>query len=169
MKQKSKFERLEVEKDVARDMFSENPFKLELIDRIPDATVSLYKCGDFIDLCRGPHVGSTGVFAAINLFRCSGSHWDGGYSSETQNKLLQRVYGIAFPSKAEMKEWQERVELARQRDHRYGKHSYSIFAHTFKSTRNAAINRGLNVPHASCVKPQSGVRHDDSGRYVRTD
>ncbi len=76
--------------------------------------VSFYKCGDFVDLCRGPHVGSTGEVGAFKLTRIGGVYWRG----DTTKQQLQRLYGIAFDNEAELKQYLERLEEAKKRDHR---------------------------------------------------
>eukprot|EP00118_Oscarella_pearsei_P011794 m.81867 g.81867 ORF g.81867 m.81867 type:complete len:665 (+) comp36266_c0_seq9:28-2022(+) len=108
------FEQLEVSKEVAREMFSYNRFKLHFIDQIPDdCSISLYKCGDFIDLCQGPHIPNTNHVKAIKFYKVSGVHWQG--STEA---YLQRIYGISFPSLSQLKVWSKQREEAEKRDHR---------------------------------------------------
>ncbi|MDA9686922.1 hypothetical protein N9U05_00355 [bacterium] len=123
VKQKQSFERMVVSRDTARDFFADNTFKLQLLDRIPPSeTITLYKNGPFVDLCRGPHVPHTGLFKAMSLTKCSASHWQPGegaeISLEEEATLLQRVYGIAFPSKDLMGEWNSKRAEAKKRDHR---------------------------------------------------
>ena len=111
----------------AREMFKDNPFKLELIDDIvkealadnPDINpdeyvVSVYRQGEFVDLCRGPHLPSTGYVGAVKLTKVSGAYWRG----DARNKVLQRVYGISFPTAKELREYLHRLEEAAKRDHR---------------------------------------------------
>ncbi len=86
------FEKEEISKDRAREIFKENPYKLELIDEIKDITVSTYSTGDFIDLCAGPHIDSTGQIKAFKLLSIAGAYWHG----DEKNKMLTRVYGTAF-------------------------------------------------------------------------
>ena len=111
------FERVEISPDVARDMFRDNPFKMEMIDRLENAgeTLTAYRSGEFVDLCRGPHVPSTAAVGkkALALLRCGASHDESGSGT-----LLQRVYGIAFPTKKELKWWKQREERAKGFDHR---------------------------------------------------
>jgi threonyl-tRNA synthetase len=90
------FERLSVSKKFALEMFSYNPFKLHILNQIPEGEeITLYKCGDFIDLCRGPHIMNTGQIKSISLFNSSSSYWLG----DSNREVLQRVYGISFPEK----------------------------------------------------------------------
>lgn len=94
------FERLEVSKEFALNIFSYNPFKQEILQKIPDnEQITLYKCGDFIDLCRGPHLPHTGLIKAFSIVKNSGSYW----LRDSTKPLLQRVYGISFPDKAQLK------------------------------------------------------------------
>lgn len=90
------------------------PYKVELIKDIGEATVSLYKQAEFIDLCRGPHIQSTGRIKAFKLLSVAGAYWRG---KET-NPMLQRIYGTSFPAKKELDEYLERLQEAEKRDHR---------------------------------------------------
>lgn len=109
-----KFERMQLPVSVARTMFEYNPFKMALLDDIAarNEPVTVYRCGDFIDLCRGPHVPNTGRIKWAQLTRTSSSH------RSADGPLLQRVYGVAFGSADHGREWQERVAEAERRDHR---------------------------------------------------
>ncbi|CAG1012974.1 partial threonyl-tRNA synthetase, partial [Anaerolineales bacterium] len=89
-------------------------YKIELIEAIGDDTVSLYRQGDFIDLCRGPHLPSTSNCRAFKLTSLAGAYWRG----DEKNKMLQRVYGTAFADKKELDAYLERIEEAKRRDHR---------------------------------------------------
>ena len=90
------------------------PYKAELIRDLPeDATISFYKQGDFTDLCAGPHLPSTGKVKAVKLTQVAGAYWRGN----EKNKMLQRIYGTAFPSKDELNEYLAQVEEAKKRDH----------------------------------------------------
>lgn len=91
-----------------------NPYKVELLQEIADDQVSVYEQGDFRDLCRGPHLPSTGYIKAIKLLSVAGAYWRG----DERNKMLQRIYGITFPSDQLLQEYLERIEQAKQRDHR---------------------------------------------------
>jgi threonyl-tRNA synthetase len=110
------FERLEVPKDEARRIFSEKgeKYKLELLDEIPDEEVSLYKDGEFLDLCRGPHMLRTGQVRHFKLLEVAGAYWRG----DERNKMLQRVYGTAFYRKEELEAYLKQLEEAAKRDHR---------------------------------------------------
>ena len=90
------------------------PYKVQLIEELPeDTTISFYTQGEFTDLCAGPHLFSTGAVKAIKLTQCTGAYWKG----DQKNKMLQRVYGIAFPSKDELNAYITMLEEARKRDH----------------------------------------------------
>lgn len=95
------------------DNFGE-PYKKELINDLPkDAEISFYKQGDFVDLCRGPHLPSTGKIKAFKLTSVTGAYWRG----DEKNKMLTRIYGTAFEKKAELEEYLAKVEEAKKRDH----------------------------------------------------
>ena len=109
--------RREASREEAIEYFTlrQEPYKLELIqDLPPEVQVSLYKQGEFIDLCRGPHLPSTGMVGAIKLLSIAGAYWRGS----EKNKMLQRIYGTSFPKQKDLDEYLERIEEAKRRDHR---------------------------------------------------
>ena len=107
--------RREVSRDEAREIFADQPLKLELIDELPeDETISIYQLGDFTDLCRGPHVPDTGKLGAYKLTKVAGAYWKG----DSDNEMLTRIYGTAFFSKKELEEYLHNLEEAEKRDHR---------------------------------------------------
>ena len=109
------FERLEVSREEAAKVFAKQKYKLERLADIPEGEViSLYKCGDYIDLCRGPHVDTTADVGAVKLRAIAGSY----YRGDEKNKMLQRVYGIAAPTQEELDAIIAREEEAKKRDHR---------------------------------------------------
>jgi threonyl-tRNA synthetase len=112
--QNQPFVRQEVTKQEARQLFAAQPYKLELIDEIPDKKVSLYRQGSFIDLCRGPHVSSTGEIKAFKLISIAGAYWRG----DEHQPMLQRIYGVAFDTEEALVEHLKRLEEAARRDHR---------------------------------------------------
>jgi len=116
VKQKQKFERLVVTKEEALEMFSGNPFKEQIITtKVADGSrTTVYRNGDLVDLCRGPHVTNTGRIKAFAATRHSATNWLG----DTENDSLQRMYGISFPDKKMLKVWKENQEKAKERDHR---------------------------------------------------
>ena len=109
-------ERFTLPRDEAKKFMEERnePYKVLLIDRIPEGSdISFYKQGDFVDLCSGPHLHSTGAIKAFKLTQCTGAYWEGN----SANKVLQRIYGTAFPSKDELNAYLEEQEEAKKRDH----------------------------------------------------
>nr|MBP7322586.1 threonine--tRNA ligase [Deltaproteobacteria bacterium] len=110
------FVREELSKQEATSLFkSRNElYKVELLEAIPDETVSLYRSDAFVDLCRGPHLPSTGWVKAFKLTGVAGAYWRG----DERNQMLQRIYGTAFPSAEELDEYLEKIEEAKKRDHR---------------------------------------------------
>ena len=107
--------RREVSRDEAREIFADQPLKLELIDELPeDETISIYQLGDFTDLCRGPHVPDTGKLGAYRLTKVAGAYWKG----DSDNEMLTRIYGTAFFNKKELEEYLHNLEEAEKRDHR---------------------------------------------------
>ncbi|MDD7363843.1 MAG: threonine--tRNA ligase [Peptoniphilus sp.] len=109
------FERKVVSKEEAEELFKDEPYKIELIENLPaDEEISIYKLGDFVDLCRGPHLENVKNIKAIKLTSVAGAYWRG----DEKNKMLQRIYGISFPKKKELEEYLERIEEAKRRDHR---------------------------------------------------
>ncbi|MGB1040183.1 MAG: threonine--tRNA ligase, partial [Flavobacteriales bacterium] len=115
-KQKLQFTRKEVSKADALAYFEEknDPYKLELINELPDGEITFYTQGNFTDLCRGPHIPNTGVIKAVKLLSVAGAYWRG----DENNKQLTRIYGITFPKNKELTEYLEMLEQAKQRDHR---------------------------------------------------
>ncbi len=116
-KEKLKLERFELPRAEALEFMKDEPYKVELINDLPeDAVISFYKQGEFTDLCAGPHLDSTGRVKGngIKLTACNAAYWRGDSNRET----LQRIYGIAFPKKAELDEYLAKIEEAKRRDHR---------------------------------------------------
>ncbi|PFD69180.1 threonine--tRNA ligase [Bacillus cereus] len=112
-----KIERVEVSREEAKKLFLEmnDHLKLELLEAIPsEESVTLYKQGEFVDLCRGPHLPSTGYLKAFQLTHVSGAYWRG----DSNNQVLQRIYGVAFSSQKELEEYLHFVEEAAKRNHR---------------------------------------------------
>jgi len=112
------FSREEMSRDEAVALFKEKdePYKVELIQDLPADVerVSLYRQGDYVDLCRGPHIPSTGMIKAFKLLNVAGAYWRG----DERNKMLQRIYGTAFATPEDLKEYLRIVEEAKKRDHR---------------------------------------------------
>ncbi|MDY2871831.1 MAG: threonine--tRNA ligase, partial [Eubacteriales bacterium] len=115
--QKIPFVRSEVSRQEAQQLFEAKgqEYKLSRLADIPeDGVISLYTCGDFVDLCRGPHVDNSSQVGAVKLLGIAGSYFRG----DEKNKMLQRIYGTAFASKEELDAYLRQVEEAKKRDHR---------------------------------------------------
>ena len=116
IKSKKPFERKEMPKDEALKLFEKmgEIYKVELINELDDATVTVYEEGGFIDLCRGPHLEKTNHVKAFKLLSVAGAYWRG----DEKNKMLQRIYGTAFPTREELKKHLDFLEEVKKRDHR---------------------------------------------------
>ena len=117
VKEDLELERFELPREEALKLMKEKdePYKVELINDLPEGEViSFYKQGDFTDLCRGPHIPSTGSIKAIKLLSVAGAYWRGN----EKNKMLQRIYGITYPKASQLEEYLQLLEEAKQRDHR---------------------------------------------------
>ncbi|MDP6138882.1 MAG: threonine--tRNA ligase [Candidatus Woesearchaeota archaeon] len=108
-----KFERKELSEKEAKKIFKNNKYKIELIEEFNEPS-SAYKQGNFIDLCRGPHILSTRKIEAFKIIKIAGAYWKG----DAKNKQLQRIYGISFPEKKQLKDYLQLLEEAEKRDHR---------------------------------------------------
>lgn len=110
------FEKIEINYEEAKKILINEKYKLELINDLQkeNQKISFYKLGDWYELCKGPHVPSTGKIKALKLLKTSGAYWKG----DTKNPQLQRIYGISFPEKQELKEYLTKIEEAAKRDHR---------------------------------------------------
>ncbi len=117
VKENLKIERFTLPREEAKKLMEEKgePYKVLLIDRVPEGEeISFYKQGEFTDLCAGPHLFSTGAIKAFKLTQCTGAYWEG----DSKNKMLQRVYGTAFPTKEALAAYLDMLEEAKKRDHR---------------------------------------------------
>lgn len=112
IKENLNFERIELTKAKAKEMFKDNPYKLELIEEY-GKDLSAYKLGDFVDLCRGPHIPSSKYIKAVKLMKIAGAYW----RADAANKQLQRVYGISFPDKKDLRKHLNLLEEAEKRNH----------------------------------------------------
>ena len=120
-------ERFELPRAEALALMEEKnePYKVELINDLPeDAVISFYKQGDFVDLCAGPHMESTGKIKAFKLMSVAGAYWRG----DSDRQMLQRIYATAFPTQAELDEYVKRLEEAKKRDHRKIGKEMDLFA-----------------------------------------
>ncbi|XP_012262442.2 threonine--tRNA ligase 1, cytoplasmic isoform X2 [Athalia rosae] len=127
VKEKQKFERLEMRKEDLLEMFKYNEFKVRILnEKVKTPTTTVYRCGSLIDLCRGPHVKHTGKIKAMKVTKNSSTYWEGNSQAET----LQRIYGISFPDSKQLKEWEKFQEEAAKRDHRkLGREQELFFFH----------------------------------------
>ena len=127
IKEKLPLERFELPRKEALKLMKDEPYKIELIGDLPeDAVISFYRQGDFTDLCAGPHLDNT-VRVKANAFKltsCTGAYWRG----DSSNKMLQRIYGTCFMSKAELDAHLARIEEAKRRDHRKLGRELDLFA-----------------------------------------
>ena len=136
IKENPKLEKYTLPRAEALEFMKDEPYKVELINDLPeDAEISFYKMGDFTDLCAGPHLFSAGAIKAFKLTSCTGAYWRG----DAKNKMLQRIYGTAFPAKDMLKEYLEQVEEARKRDHNKLGRELEIF------TTVDSIGQGLPI------------------------
>jgi threonyl-tRNA synthetase len=104
-----------ITREQARELFKDQPYKLEILDEIPEGdTISIYRQGDWYDLCRGPHVESTGKVGYFKLLSVAGAYWRG----DERRPMLQRIYGTAWPTEEELQQYLHRLEEAHRRDHR---------------------------------------------------
>jgi threonyl-tRNA synthetase len=110
------FERIHMKNQTAVDFFNKinESYKVHLVEEIEDDEISLYRNGDFVDLCRGPHVPSTGYLRATKLLSLAGAYWRG----DVNEPMLSRIYGISFPNEDELNDYLKKIEEAKKRDHR---------------------------------------------------
>ena len=106
--------REDISKAEALEMFKDDPYKLDLIEGLEDGQISCYRQGDFVDLCRGPHVETVKLCKNFKLLKHSGAYWKG----DKNNKVLQRIYGVCFPTTEELQEHLDFLEEAKKRDHK---------------------------------------------------
>ncbi len=127
--------RHEISKSEALEQFKDDPYKLDLIERMDESevTISTYTQGDFTDLCRGPHVETVKECKNFKLIKFSGAYWKG----DVNNKVLQRIYGVCFPTEEELLNYLEELEEAKNRDHRKLGRELGIF------TTNDLVGKGL--------------------------
>jgi threonyl-tRNA synthetase len=104
----------EVSFEEAKALFKHDPYKLEMIEGLKDESITVYKQGNFLDLCRGGHMRSTGLIKHFKLLSIAGAYWRG----DSKNKMLQRIYGVAFFTKAELDNYLKMLEERKERDHR---------------------------------------------------
>ena len=138
------FSRREVSLAQARELFAGQSLKIELIDELPaDAVISVYQQGDFLDLCRGPHLPNTSYAAAFKLTKLAGAYWRG----DNERQMLQRIYGTVWFSKKELDEYLQRIEEAEKRDHRKLGRELGIFM----MDERAGVGLPLYQPHGARI------------------
>ena len=146
------FERRRVSKEEARELFADDPLKLERLEELgDDEVITVYQNGPFLDLCRGPHVPSTGRLKHFKLLHGAGAYWRGDH----RRQMLQRIYGTAFHTKAELEAHLHRLEEARRRDHRRLGKELDLFQFHPVS------------PGAAFWTPRGTVIYDTLERFVR--
>jgi threonyl-tRNA synthetase len=162
-------QREEVSKAVAEDLYVDNPYKTEIIEGLEDGDISVYKQGDFFDLCSGPHVPSTGTLGAFKLQNIAGAYWRG----DENNPMLTRVYGTAWPTEKELRAYLRRLDEARARDHRKIGKDLDLF--TFSPETGAGIPlflpkgemiRHLMEDYVREVQTRHGYEHVWTGHLV---
>ncbi len=146
------FECRPVRLEEAEEIFRDQPYKLELIEQFGGGDLTVYQHGSFVDLCRGPHVESTGQLGPFKLTNTSGAYWRGS----EQNPMLQRVYGTMWPTAEELEEYLHRMELARERDHRRLGKELQLF------TFSPDIGSGIPL-----FLPKGAVLRQEMENYVR--
>ncbi len=136
VKENLKIERFELSKEEALELMKDEPYKIELINELPEGEViSFYKQGDFTDLCAGPHVNYTSKVKAYKLLSATGAYWRGN----EKNKMLQRIYGTAFSNKDDLAAHLEQLEEAKKRDHNKLGRELELF------TTSEVIGQGLPI------------------------
>ena len=125
VKQDLPIERYTLNREDALKKMANNPYKMELIKELPEGEdISFYEQGDYTDLCAGPHIMNTGVLKAVKLLNVTGAYW----RADANNKMLQRVYGIAFPKASMLTDYLTMIEEAKKRDHRKLGRELNLFA-----------------------------------------
>jgi threonyl-tRNA synthetase len=118
------FIREEVDNKEARHTFASQPYKLELIDELTDEKLSIYRQGSFVDLCRGPHLSTTGEITAFKLLNIAGAYWRG----DEHRPMLQRIYGTSFENQEDLEAYLHKLEEAARRDHRKLGKEFDLFS-----------------------------------------
>jgi threonyl-tRNA synthetase len=162
-------EREEVSKAEVEKLYEDNPYKLEIICDLEEGDITIYRQGEFFDLCRGPHVSSTGKLGAFKLQNIAGAYWRG----DEKNPMLTRIYGTAWPTEKELKAYLRRLEEAKARDHRKIGRDLKLF--TFSPDVGAGIPlflpkgetlRHLMEEYVREVQTRYGYKHVWTGHLV---
>ena len=125
-RQKNTYERSNVSKAEALEFYKDNEYKTELINDLNDGDITFYKQGNFVDLCRGPHIPNTGLIKAVKILNVAGAYWRGNEA----NTQLSRLYGISFPKASQLEEYLHLLEEAKKRDHRKLGSQLELFAYS---------------------------------------
>ncbi|HRG27720.1 MAG TPA: threonine--tRNA ligase [Chitinophagales bacterium] len=163
-KTNSAYIRKEVSKADAIEYFTQkgDEYKLELISDLEDGSITFYSQGNFVDLCRGPHIPETGVIKAVKLLNIAGAYWRG----DEKNKMLTRLYGITFPKQSELDEYMVMLEEAKKRDHRKLGKELEIY------TTDDEVGQGLILwmPNGAAIIEQLeklAKKKEEQAGYVR--
>ncbi|KAJ9647081.1 threonyl-tRNA synthetase [Coniosporium tulheliwenetii] len=165
VKEKQRFERLELSKDDLLEMFKTNKYKQHIIkDKIPDGSfTTVYRCGPLIDLCRGPHVPNTGRVKFFKVMKNSASYFLG----DANNDSLQRIYGVSFPEKQMMAEHLKYLEEAAKRDHRkIGKEQELFFFHEWSPGSCFFLPHGMIIYNTFRHSPEVSDTHKQDLRLA---
>ncbi|MCD7840575.1 MAG: threonine--tRNA ligase [Erysipelotrichaceae bacterium] len=138
--------REEISKDEAFEMFKDDPYKVDLIEGLEDGNITCYRQGDFVDLCRGPHVETVKLCRNFKLLKHSGAYWKG----DKNNKVLQRIYGCCFPTKEELDAHLNELEDAKNRDHRKIGREMNLFM----THRLVGAGMPLWLPNGAFIRKQ---------------
>ncbi|MCP4050326.1 MAG: threonine--tRNA ligase [bacterium] len=146
VKRKTQFEYSVLDKQEALSLMREKNqiYKIELIEDLGAADFSFYKCGSFIDLCKGPHIKDSGEIPAFKLLSVAGAYWKGS----EENKMLQRIYGTAFFNKKDLRSYLNRLEEAKKRDHRVLGRELDLFS----MTEETGAGLVLWHPRGACIR-----------------
>ena len=157
-KEGKKIYRREVSKAEAMEMFKDDMYKLDLISNLEDGNITVYDQGDFTDLCRGPHVDNTKLCKNFKLVKHSGVYWKG----DANNHVMQRIYGVCFPTAEELEAHLKELEEAKERDHRkIGKEMEQF------TTKFHAFGKQEKFEHGS-LQGEHVPSHGSGRRVLRT-
>lgn len=157
-----KFKKSKATRKEAEKLLKEEPFKLEILKELKDDEITFYQDGSFIDLCKGPHVDSTKDVKAVKLLRTSGAYWKG----DSRNKQMQRIYGTAFNSEKELKDYLALLEEAEKRDHKVIGKQMNLFM------ISELVGKGLPIwlPNGEILKKEIekfAIETENKNGYIR--
>ncbi len=160
------FEKKEISKKEAEKLFKDQPYKLELIAELPENKITIYKLGDFTDLCAGPHVKSTKEIPAdgFKLTKVAGAYWRGS----EKNKMLTRIYGLAFETKKELEDYLKMQEEAKKRDHRKIGQFLDLFSFHEEAPGFVFWHPKGMIIREELMKPYNQLHKDDGYKSVST-